>query len=526
MSTEGNQMKEKKVLILSGLLLFFGSLNLIGNIIPIRAVATDQTISTIAEKDTYVNSYEGLSNYGGQDYALSGFYFTGDILEAYFYFNFTDKPADFTKAEISLDFWGVSETMNFTVSLINDDWGELSMNWINKPVTKGDLITHLVVTGSGINKIDITNLISSHTNISICVYLEVDNYVDDYVYITSREGYYSWAPEDAPQLIWTYPEDTDITITSPISSSNWQEINTYTITWTSVGTITDVIIQLYKGDTFVEDITYTYTNNDGNYNFYVSSSENYDGTDYQIKIIDYDNSNVFVYSDYFSINVHSGTITVTSPTSSTSWKPGSLYSITWTSTGTISDVDIDFYKGTTQKYYLDEYSNAGTYYWTLPTDIVQGTDWRILISNSDNSAQYDWSDYFKISEGGTITITNPTSSSTWRPSSTYDITWTSTGLIDSVEIDIYKENVLTYFYSAETDDGSFTWEIPTDIEQGSDWQIKISNSDYSDQNDWSGEFQIAKKEDAIHGYNISIILSIPFIISVIMIRRRMKSIAN
>ena len=121
-----------------------------------------------------------------------------------------------------------------------------------------------------------------------------------YVQGSSKEGAYS--SEDYPQLIWTYPETVDITVTSPASSDNWQDYNTYSITWTSVGPISQVIIQLYKGATFVEDITFLYTDNDGDYSFYVSSSKNYNGTDYRIKITDYDDANLYDYSDYFTIH--------------------------------------------------------------------------------------------------------------------------------------------------------------------------------------------------------------------------------
>ena len=64
-------------------------------------------------------------------------------------------------------------------------------------------------------------------------------------------------------------------------------------------------IELYKGATFVEEITWLfgYTDNDGENDFYISSSENYQGTNYRIKITDYDDTNVYDYSDFFSINV-------------------------------------------------------------------------------------------------------------------------------------------------------------------------------------------------------------------------------
>ncbi len=122
-------MKNKKIYFLFGILFI---VVFIVNTPLTRAIIKDQTISTIAEKDTYVSSYKPTSNYGGLDDAYAGSYhtyYTRNVKEAYFYFNFTDKPTDFTKAEISLDFWGVSETMNFTIYLINDDWSESSMDF-------------------------------------------------------------------------------------------------------------------------------------------------------------------------------------------------------------------------------------------------------------------------------------------------------------------------------------------------------------------------------------------------------------
>ena len=270
------------------------------NITLIKGITRDKTVSTIAEKDAYVDTYNPTSNNGGKDWLIFGNYILG-WNEAYLYFNFSDKPAGWTKAEISIDMYSVSETFNVTVSLINDTWSEYTINWMNKPIHR-EIITTFTVAEGKIYKIDITDYIEGRNNISICV--NASNYLQNgYVQGHSREGYWSFAPEGAPQLIWTYPETAEITVTSPTSSDNWQEINYYSITWTSLGSISQVIIQLYKGAMLVQDITFLYTDNDGDYSFYVSSSENYEGTDYRIKITDYDDTNVYDYSDYFSINI-------------------------------------------------------------------------------------------------------------------------------------------------------------------------------------------------------------------------------
>lgn len=289
--------KQNVILFLLGIILIFG---LFITIPSTKAITRERYISTIAEKDTYVDTANPTSNYGGVSYLMTGFGLFGDIREAYFYFNFSDKPQSYIRAEISLEFWGVSQTMNYTICLIEESWNEYSMTWLNKP-DKGEVIDNIMVTTDTIYKIDVTSLISGRNNISICVYVEIENFVEDYSYITSKEGFY--IDEDAPQLQWVFTENVEITVTNPSSSSSWQEGNTYTITWNSEGSISRVTIELFKASNQIEELTFLYTENDGDYNFYVSLLEDYEeGDDYRIKITDYDDQNVYDFSEYFSIN--------------------------------------------------------------------------------------------------------------------------------------------------------------------------------------------------------------------------------
>ncbi|KKL79478.1 hypothetical protein LCGC14_2014420, partial [marine sediment metagenome] len=269
--------------------------------------------------------------------------------------------------------------------------------WSNKP-TKRDKIGNLLVSGNGIYRFDVTNLIANASSISICVYIDDENYVIDYVYITSREGYSSWSPEDAPQLIWTYLDNVTITVTNPSSSTKLYEWDYYTIRWTtSTNTISDVKIELYKGSTFIEEITsYSgYTTNDGSYDFYVSSSNDYKGTNYRIKISDYDDPQVYDFSDYFSINI--GSIRVISPTSNSKWTAGNTYTIQWSSTEGVSTVNIEIYKGDTLRYVSESVSTSLRWMrWKIPDDIAPGDDWRIKIIDADLTNVFDWSEYFSI----------------------------------------------------------------------------------------------------------------------------------
>ncbi len=289
-------MRNKKT-VFFGMLIVFG---LIFSIIPIKGITRDATISTVAEKDSYVSELNPTSNYGGQDWLKAGFGYTkSNELKSYLYFNFTDKPVDWTKSEIFFDIWSIEQTINLTFCLINESWNEYNITWQNKP-QKEEIITNLIVGQSGSYKIDVSEYIEGRNNISICAYVDISNYISDYVIISSREDY---SYSDHPKLIWTYSEIAEIAIKSPKENDKWEDFNDYSIRWSSKGSIEKVKIQLFKGNSLVEDITYSYTDNNGEYDFYVWSSKDYYGTDYRIKIADHDDSRVYDYSDYFSINV-------------------------------------------------------------------------------------------------------------------------------------------------------------------------------------------------------------------------------
>ena len=95
-------------------------------------------------------------------------------------------------------------------------------------------------------------------------------------------------------------ETVEINIVSPTSSDEWERYDYHMVTWTSLGSVDRVTIQLFKGADFVDDLTFMYTDNDGSFEAYCSSSYE-EGSDYRIKITDYDDVNVYDYSDYFSI---------------------------------------------------------------------------------------------------------------------------------------------------------------------------------------------------------------------------------
>lgn len=94
------------------------------------------------------------------------------------------------------------------------------------------------------------------------------------------------------------------------------------------------------------------------------------------------------------------TITVTSPNGGEEWEIDSQYSINWSWTGDIEEVNITLNKN--DEYLKDLFTNlenTSSTSWTLGSDLEAGDDYKIKIVNATSTDVYDESDdYFSIVE--------------------------------------------------------------------------------------------------------------------------------
>ncbi|MFX1328020.1 MAG: DNRLRE domain-containing protein [Promethearchaeota archaeon] len=168
-------------------------------IIPVRAATSE--ITTIAEKDSYVQSFANTTNNGASTWVYFGYDLNQkEFDEAYIYFNFSDQPENWEKAEVSIDAT-MFGAFNATVSLITDNWAEGTITWVNKP-PHGEVITTFAITGTAIYKFDISNYIQGES-ISVCINASNSDEKSGYVMATSREGH-GEGLHVGPMLIWSY----------------------------------------------------------------------------------------------------------------------------------------------------------------------------------------------------------------------------------------------------------------------------------------------------------------------------------
>ena len=173
-----------------------------------------------------------------------------------------------------------------------------------------------------------------------------------------------------------------------------------------------------------------------------------------------------IISDYSSTvsatTTEAATITVTSPNGGESWAGGSTQTITWTSTGTIANVNIYYTgdNGISYQQIILSTPNDGSFDWTVP-DAPSG--WcRVKIIETGGSVVDESDGMFTITPAPSITVTSPNGGENWAPGSTHDITWTSTGAITIVDIALSTDNGATWttLFAASPNDGTQSITLP------------------------------------------------------------------
>lgn len=288
---------------------------------------------------------------------------------------------------------------------------------------------------------------------------------------------------DATFTIWLQPA---ITVTSPNGSEEMYGGETTDITWTTVGVVGDVKIDYSTNNgTSWSSITSS-TPNDGSYTWTIPYTPS---TTCLVRVSETDGSPSDVSNNVFIITVRP-TITVTSPNGGETWMVGTSYNITWTTTGTVGNVKIQYStnNGTSWSWITTTTANDGSHPWTVPD--TASTTCLIRVSETDD-IPFDVSDAtFSIAQPSSITLTSPNGGELWESGTYHDITWTTTGTFDNVLIQCSLDNGVSWRTIAEAtaNDGLYSWLLPEIVSQTC--IIKVSESDGSPWDTSDGVFTI------------------------------------
>ena len=153
-----------------------------------------------------------------------------------------------------------------------------------------------------------------------------------------------------------------------------------------------------------------------------------------------------------------------------------------------------------------------------------------------NPATNDFSDYFEIFTPiviDTLVVTIPDNLTAWETGTTHSITWTSTGSVLNVKLELYENDVFVMEIVASTpDDGSYSWIIPTTLGDSNLYQIKITDVANPSTYDESPYFALTAistgggETPSIMGYNVFLILGGLCIFSIILVNRKFKKLRH
>ncbi|NEP81445.1 MAG: hypothetical protein F6K39_26740, partial [Okeania sp. SIO3B3] len=168
-------------------------------------------------------------------------------------------------------------------------------------------------------------------------------------------------------------------------------------------------------------------------------------------------------------------ITVKSPNGGNTLEAGESYTITWNDS-IDENVKLELYKGGSfSRTITNSTQSDGSYSWTIPPSITNGSNYKVKITSARDSSVSDLSDSnFTIEPEDFITVASPNGGNTLEPGKSYTLTWND-NINENVKLELYKGGLFNRTITSSTSsDGSYSWTVPTSITDGSDYKVKIT----------------------------------------------------
>ena len=263
-----------------------------------------------------------------------------------------------------------------------------------------------------------------------------------------------------------------IAVITPNGGESWIRATAYDITWSSSGVSGNVKIELYKGGSFSSVITSS-TANVGSYTWNIPSGQ-LPGVDYTIRISSLDNPAFFDFSNGdFSI---SSQIVLIAPNGGEIWYVGENYDVTWAPSGIGGGVMFQYSidGGSNWLEVIPSTPDDGSYSWALPS--TPTTHARAKISHLTCTENIDSSDADFIITYDSVMVLYPNGGEYLLRGDSCTITWISSGIGDSANIELYKSgNYNSTIAGSVPNTGVYVWYIPSSLIPGDDYQIRISS---------------------------------------------------
>jgi RHS repeat-associated protein len=190
------------------------------------------------------------------------------------------------------------------------------------------------------------------------------------------------------------PPPAAITVITPNGGENWMVGSIQDITWSTEGVVGEVKIEYTSDGTNYTEIINS-TSNSGSYSWTIPDDVS---NDCKVRISESSDGDPSDLSNSTFSIVTVPTITITSPGNGDIWVIGSVQAITWSTTGTVDNVNIEYStdSGSNWTTIASSEINDGSYSWTIPS--TPSSNCLVKISETDGDP---------TSTSNTFTISNP-----------------------------------------------------------------------------------------------------------------------
>ncbi len=283
-----------------------------------------------------------------------------------------------------------------------------------------------------------------------------------------------------------------INVTAPQANAAWQKGESYQIKWTS-NVPNGCKIELLNCSTFPPQVTLIQNFNYSGFLWTVPTTLPAH-TQYKIKVTSFQYPDVSGQSEYFSITANPA-IHVITPISLTSWPSATNQVIEW-SDNLSGNVDILLYKlAGSPSGLIDAIAwnipSTGSHHWFLPQTLVPGNDYYIIIKSREFTSVQAASSLFTVTQGDFILVNSPAQGVQWQAGTSQSIAWND-NIAENVMIILRKPSIGVSDTIAQStpSDGQFTWPIPYNTVQATNYNILIRSVTNPNIYDLSSPFEI------------------------------------
>ncbi|MDI6787450.1 MAG: hypothetical protein QME51_03685 [Planctomycetota bacterium] len=263
----------------------------------------------------------------------------------------------------------------------------------------------------------------------------------------------------------------------------------YTITWTTNGSVPNVKLE-YSKDNFIDDIHTIITTTLNNNYYFWTTPDDITSPDFKVKVRVSDTRDYDARDDSDNPCKIRAKFTVASPnTSGIIWTVYETRPISWTNTGTVPAVKIEYstddfatVTNTIIASLVNGLGSGTTYNWLVPDDITSPNfKIKVRISDTRDYAARDDSDN-PIKIKGDFIVRYPNGTENLKVAQIHTISWTTIGTIPNVKLEyFYNSEWLSIITSTSNSTSTYIWQVPDKITlPPSDYTVKVRVSDTRD----------------------------------------------